>query len=380
MAGSTSAVVVGLVVLVICAEPNILFVVNEFRQSELVWPLRAGRWAEKGCWLRSQNLLQRVDFTAFLVSYNTRNRGTVVTVAATAYRLFVARLAALAPLARCGRVEFEPIDRAVDGPAVDSVSAGCNLAADFGTPQLLPGVSSDATEATLRLLPNELVGYLWTTRSGNIDLARVTRSSLTEPFSYQPFDDLNTLGLEFEPTVSSDDLSLVFRAERDGAGADLYLATRATTADPYVSLGRITNVVSPAADYQPYLTDTHLLFVSNRNGSERIFAARRNGNNFEAPAELNELAAPVVADNDPVLSADGLTIYFASTRRSISNDMNIWVATRPSVTAPFGDPRLLPNVNSTATDGPSWISPDQCRLYLSSDRRGNPDLYVATRP
>ena len=45
-------------------------------------------------------------------------------------------------------------------------------------------------------------------------------------------------------------------------------------------------------------------------------------------------------------------------------------------------PELVAEVSSpTASEGPSWVSPDDCRLYLASDRGGGlPQLYVAERP
>jgi Tol biopolymer transport system component len=46
----------------------------------------------------------------------------------------------------------------------------------------------------------------------------------------------------------------------------------------------------------------------------------------------------------------------------------------------FGSPVLVPGVSTT--DGNStadaWVSPDGCRIYVSSDRSGNYDLYMAT--
>jgi Tol biopolymer transport system component len=79
-----------------------------------------------------------------------------------------------------------------------------------------------------------------------------------------------------------------------------------------------------------------------------------------------------------VLAPDGLTIYFASDRGL--SDVDIFAATRPTTAAPFGTPVRLRNVNSTVTDAPSWVSRDQCRLYMSSARAGTPDVYVASRP
>jgi hypothetical protein len=40
----------------------------------------------------------------------------------------------------------------------------------------------------------------------------------------------------------------------------------------------------------------------------------------------------------------------------------------------------VPVVNSTAADYPTWLSEDECRLYLVSSRGASPQqLYVATR-
>jgi len=40
---------------------------------------------------------------------------------------------------------------------------------------------------------------------------------------------------------------------------------------------------------------------------------------------------------------------------------------------------LVENVNSAGDDGPSWLSPDGCRMYISSDRAGTNDVFVAQR-
>ncbi len=55
------------------------------------------------------------------------------------------------------------------------------------------------------------------------------------------------------------------------------------------------------------------------------------------------------------------------------------VLSRASVADPFGAPVLVANINSAVDDGPSFISLDGCRLYISSVRNGNNDTFVATR-
>src|SRR5207249_823543 len=75
------------------------------------------------------------------------------------------------------------------------------------------------------------------------------------------------------------------------------------------------------------------------------------------------------SDSAPVTSVDGLTLFFASDRAvGPGGGADVWVATRAALGAPFDTPRLAPELSSPAVDIPGWISPDGCRMYLSSDR------------
>ena len=56
-------------------------------------------------------------------------------------------------------------------------------------------------------------------------------------------------------------------------------------------------------------------------------------------------------DGCPIQSPDGLSLYMASNRPGGKGGLDIWVATRASVDAPFGAPQNLPSpVNSAADD------------------------------
>jgi WD40-like Beta Propeller Repeat len=67
-------------------------------------------------------------------------------------------------------------------------------------------------------------------------------------------------------------------------------------------------------------------------------------------ADLNTLAL----DGCPIQSPDGLSLYMASNRQrfagDLRTDLDIWVARRESVDAPWGAPENLAPVNSTADD------------------------------
>gem|GEM_PF-5024695 len=58
---------------------------------------------------------------------------------------------------------------------------------------------------------------------------------------------------------------------------------------------------------------------------------------------------------DPVVTEDGLTIFFRSNH---NGGYDIYTATRATTLDVFGPATLVPNVSaSVSSDGPSWISP-----------------------
>jgi hypothetical protein len=83
------------------------------------------------------------------------------------------------------------------------------------------------------------------------------------------------------------------------------------------------------------------------------------------------------------ISADGLTLYFGSTRSGGYGSDDLYMTTRTTTSAPWGSPvNLGPTINSAARDGGPWLSPDGLELYFNSLRSGGYggwDLYVAKR-
>jgi Tol biopolymer transport system component len=101
------------------------------------------------------------------------------------------------------------------------------------------------------------------------------------------------------------------------------------------------------------------------------------------------LPAPVNSPFDesgPCMSADGLTLYFASDRPGGSGDFDLYVSTRKTTDDPWGEPvNLGPTVNSRYYDNHPCISADGLTLYFDSRRPGVPgqsgltDLYLTRR-
>ncbi len=96
---------------------------------------------------------------------------------------------------------------------------------------------------------------------------------------------------------------------------------------------------------------------------------------------VNSSAAEVAV----TISADGLELYFCDwgdPRPGGVGEVDLWVTTRPTKDDEWGEPANLATVNSSANEGTPEISSDGLELYFESDRPGGyglDDLYVSTR-
>jgi hypothetical protein len=102
---------------------------------------------------------------------------------------------------------------------------------------------------------------------------------------------------------------------------------------------------------------------------------------FGPPRLVVELAA-YARTNNATLTEDLLEIYFASTRDQ--NDLDVWTASRAARTDAFGAPQKVRPVSSRNTDTGSSVSADGLTLWIASERRGmgasgGLDIWVSTR-
>ncbi|HEY5924706.1 MAG TPA: hypothetical protein VIV11_23665 [Kofleriaceae bacterium] len=103
---------------------------------------------------------------------------------------------------------------------------------------------------------------------------------------------------------------------------------------------------------------------------------------WSAPVPLTELNAPGV-DNAPWLTDDELTIYFVTDRvGDRDTDWDIFTATRMSIDLPFGTPVILPQINTNRFERNLSLTADQLTMFFASDRPGTlgaMDLWMVTR-
>jgi len=199
----------------------------------------------------------------------------------------------------------------------------------------------------------------------------------------------NTAYNAWDPSISSDGLTLYFG---DGFSSpwmpggygdmDLWITTRNTTSEPFgapVNLGPTLNNGGPnewpciAADglslycsgWFPGTLGLCDLWISTRTSIDA---------DWQAPVNLQTVNSPS-GDGAPDISADGLALFFISTRpRGFTSidDFELWMTTRRRTSEPFGEPvKLPPHVNTEHYSAlfPN-VSSDGSTLYFCSNRPG----------
>lgn len=302
-------------------------------------------------------------------------------------------------LTACGSVSGKNPDAAVhdttpaDSPATgDAPPAPCDVTKPFGTLTNLAAVNSNSEDMWGWLSQDLLTIYFsgTATSSSDINLYQATRATPAGTFSTPVLmGPINTTATEDRPVVTADGLTLFAHSNSTGT-VHIYVATRTSAAAQFGSLALVSGINSSGniVEADPWISGDGLTmyFTSTRNGSYDIFRATRASGSasFDAPAAVAELNTSGVEDA-PVVSADGLEIFFASDRAQTSNGRNdIWHATRASTADGFGTPSLVAELSGTTSeDFPTWLSADRCTLLLTSDRaggNGSYDIWIATRP
>ena len=97
------------------------------------------------------------------------------------------------------------------------------------------------------------------------------------------------------------------------------------------------------------------------------FASRGNPA-WPKPKPVEGINSPST-DQQPALSKDGLSLYFASNRSGGVGSFDLWVAQRECTDeCPWSTPQLLPTVNSELPDISPTLSRDGHQLFFASQR------------
>ena len=104
---------------------------------------------------------------------------------------------------------------------------------------------------------------------------------------------------------------------------------------------------------------------------------------FGTPTRLGPMVNSWSDDYSPCISADGLSLYFASTQLGGYGSYDLWLSSRPTTSSEWGPAENLgPLVNSPEEDVGPAVSPDGLELYFASLRpggSGQSDFWVSGR-
>lgn len=291
-------------------------------------------------------------------------------------------IAGFGAAAACGDVESNAIDAAVAIDArevdaaveTDAVPARCDPTAAFGTPTLVTELNTTANEDCARLSRDELTVYFSSTRAGGAggwDIWFATRADRDAAWGtpMRLGGAINTAAMERCPAVTDDQLAIY--ASTYGTDYNMSVSTRPSTTDTFGAMALVPELnIGLMHDSDPSLGPNRTIyFVSDDQGNSDIYRATWNGSSFRTPERVtgtNLVTAEVEAG--PVISRDELTLFFQSARTgSLNASYDIWMATRATTVAAFGDPVNLTALNSDKIDTPTWISDDGCVLYFTRD-------------
>lgn len=256
----------------------------------------------------------------------------------------------------------------------------------------LKSSDSSVSSAAGRLTADSLTIYFFranfnTSESNSFRVWTASRASRSLPFDEPHPLELQTPSgsVDSHPTITADNGVLFFQRGVGGAERNIHYAKRDPKTGAFSTPLAVQGLSSPTENERtPFVASDESVWITVDiaavgGATQRIAHAMKLGEgSFTAP-ELIDLKTPSgAADSDPILTPDLKRIYFASTR--LSADNNVWTATRPAPNMDFGPPEIVATVNTTGADIPTWISPDDCELYLS--RAVTPTdfrIYRATR-
>lgn len=162
-------------------------------------------------------------------------------------------------------------------------------------------------------------------------------------------------------------------------GVDIWTATRPTVDDPWgaaVNLGSVVN--SSTSDTMPWISadGLELYFSSDRlggYGSQDLYVTTRESvhDPWSEPTNLGPAVNSEAWDTRASLSPDGLLLFFDSHRPGGYGHLDMYVARRATHSDPWEQPvNVGPVVNATSAEELPLVSPDGSTLFFDSDRLG----------
>lgn len=287
-------------------------------------------------------------------------------------------VSAAALLAGC---QFSPTQLVAAEPLL-----ACDFLAQLGSlpaPAAVAELNSESVDRDPFLTPDGLTIYFSSNReggSGAEDIWTATRPDRDSPFSTPvPLAQGNTGNRDLRFSLTGDGRIAFLSSDRPGGaggGVDIFTAARATTDDPFGSFEPVPRVSTENDDHDPVISSDGLrLYWSapGGQGGQDILVAERPtlDADFGAPETLVSVSSSN-GDFDPSPIDDERILVFA-------RDGELMIATRPDRASDFSAPEPIADINTSDREGDPFSSADGCELFFFSNRpggSGNADLFV----
>jgi hypothetical protein len=261
----------------------------------------------------------------------------------------------------------------------------------FAEPKLVLELASDGDQSDNPTLTADLLEIFFTSEreggAGEADVWTARRDFADQPFAApEPVAVVNTDQFETSPAVSPDGLELWLGSERDGGVGeqDIWVARRSSRNEAWTEPQNVSELNSPEKDIpRPTAQSGNVMPLGSRRGGleyYQTFLAERASKSepFGEPRQLSELELAGQSAIDAFLTEDGLTLYFNRSPGAGESAGDLFVATRPSLSAPFSAELPLTTINTSQDERDPWLSPAGDRLFFSSDRDGTLSIYEAS--
>ncbi len=288
-------------------------------------------------------------------------------------------------------VDSSGSDAPVDSSGSDAPAVACDLSKPFGTPALVASLDIGGQEVEVWLTDDSSTALVALSITG-FGCCGIASASRTATGDFGPLAPLANIDRGRRPVLSSDRMTLFVASNRAigdaGGSSHILVATRNDALADFGMPGLLPGENAGTEESPGSLSaDGHLLYLDGVVGADRdIYVRDLTTSGPPTPvAELNTGADEASA----VISNDGRTIYFATTRSlpgsaadaAVKTDFDVWVAHRDAATGTFSNLAPVTELNSGFSELPNWVSPDGCTIYLSSARlSGTRAIWVASKP
>jgi hypothetical protein len=255
----------------------------------------------------------------------------------------------------------------------------------YGTPvNLGPLVNTSDREGSPTLSADELslvfscCGFFFPPGLPDAHLWMATRSSKNGPWEelVRLGPEINSLsGDDYSASLTGDGLELYIGRQPGGGNFQTWLATRASADSPWTQAERLPSF-STRTGFERVSSDGLSIFTGGYPEffPGDIFVRMRESRQdpWGSPVRLPREINTGFGESPGALSDDGLALFFERDHGNTFQSYDMWVSQRDTLSSPWKPAILLPEpVNaSRANDGGAWLSPDGATLYFQSNRRG----------